>query len=67
MITVLCLLLLARPTLSVVGSLEGTYIDNAFFTSGDRRDDVYFNPDVTIRLDGRFDRASNRLIAFMLA
>lgn len=42
----------SSPELSVVGSLEGTYIDNAFFTPDDRRDDVYWAPDVTMRLDG---------------
>ena len=42
----------SRPTLSVVGSLEGTHIDNAFFTPSDRRSDVYWAPDVTVRLDG---------------
>jgi len=42
----------SRPVWSVVGSLEGTHIDNAFFTPSDRKSDAYFAPDVTIRLDG---------------
>lgn len=42
----------SRPTWSVVGSLEGTQIDNAFFTPGDKQSDVYVAPDVTLRLSG---------------
>ncbi len=42
----------SSPTWSVVGSLEGTYIDNAFFAPSGREGDFYVAPDVTIRLDG---------------
>lgn len=43
------------PTFSIVGSLEGTYTDNAnvFLPSPGRRSDVYWTPDITLRLDGR--------------
>ncbi len=41
------------PTWSVVGSLSPTYTDNALFTPSDRRGDFYFEPDVSLRLDGR--------------
>lgn len=42
----------SRPVWSVVGSIEGTHTDNAFFTPGDRLSDAYLGPDMTIRLDG---------------
>ena len=40
------------PIWSVVGSLEASSTDNAFLTPSDRRSDVYWNPDITIRADG---------------
>jgi hypothetical protein len=40
------------PTWSVVGSLSPTYTNNALFSRDDRRRDVYFEPDVSTRLDG---------------
>lgn len=43
----------SSPIWSVVGSLEGSYTDNAFLTPSDRRSDVYWNPDITVRADGR--------------
>jgi hypothetical protein len=42
----------SRPTWSVVGSVEGTHSNNAFFSPSDRVSDFYFEPDVTLRLDG---------------
>ena len=40
------------PTWSVVGSLLPTYTDNALFSRDDRRRDVFYEPDVSLRLDG---------------
>lgn len=40
------------PTWSVVGSLSPTYTDNALFSRDDRRGDVFYEPDVSARLDG---------------
>src|SRR5882672_10331152 len=40
------------PTWSVVGSLSPTYTDNALFSRDDRRRDVFYEPDVSARLDG---------------
>jgi len=40
------------PSWSVVGSLSPTYTDNALFTRDDRRRDVFYEPDVSVRLDG---------------
>lgn len=42
----------SRPIWSVVGSLEGTHTNNAFFTPSDKQSDAYLGPDVTVRLDG---------------
>jgi hypothetical protein len=41
------------PSWSVVGSLSPTYTDNALFSRDDRRRDVFFEPDVSVRLDGK--------------
>jgi Putative beta-barrel porin 2 len=40
------------PSWSVVGSLSPTYTDNALFSRDDRRRDVFYEPDVSVRLDG---------------
>src|ERR1700688_1493066 len=40
------------PTWSVVGSVSPTFTDNALFSRDDRRRDVYYEPDVSARLDG---------------
>jgi hypothetical protein len=40
------------PSWSVVGSLSPTYTENALFSRDDRRRDVYYEPDVSLRLDG---------------
>ncbi len=40
------------PTWSVVGSLSPTYTENALFSRDNRRRDVYYEPDVSLRLDG---------------
>ncbi|WP_027556594.1 outer membrane beta-barrel protein [Bradyrhizobium sp. Cp5.3] len=37
---------------SVVGSISPTFTDNALFTRDNRRPDVYYEPDVSVRLDG---------------
>lgn len=44
---------ISRPVWSVVGSLQGTYTDNAFLASSGRRSDFYGTPDITIRADGK--------------
>jgi hypothetical protein len=41
------------PTWSVVGSLSPTFTDNALFSRDDRRKDGFFEPDVSLRLDGK--------------
>ncbi|MGM4915666.1 outer membrane beta-barrel protein [Tardiphaga sp. 813_E8_N1_3] len=41
------------PTWSVVGSLSPTYTANALFSRDDRRGDFYYEPDVSLRLDGK--------------
>jgi hypothetical protein len=41
------------PTWSIVGTVSPTWTDNAFFSRDNRKRDWYFEPDVTIRLDGR--------------
>lgn len=41
------------PTWSVVGSLSPMFTDNALFSKDNRRGDVYFEPDVSLRLDGK--------------
>lgn len=43
----------AAPTWSVVGSLLPTFTDNALFSRDDRRKDFFFEPDVSLRLDGQ--------------
>jgi hypothetical protein len=40
------------PTWSVVGSLGPSFTDNALFSRDDRRRDVYYEPDASLRLDG---------------
>lgn len=40
------------PSWSVVGSLSPTYTDNALFSRDNRASDVYYEPDVSVRLDG---------------
>jgi hypothetical protein len=40
------------PSWSVVGSVSPTWTDNALFSRDDRRPDVYYEPDVSVRLDG---------------
>src|SRR5437868_4919521 len=40
------------PSWSVVGSLSPTYTDNALFSRDDRRRDFFYEPDVSMRLDG---------------
>jgi hypothetical protein len=43
---------LMAPSWSVVGSLSPTYTDNALFSRDDRRRDFFYEPDVSVRLDG---------------
>jgi hypothetical protein len=43
----------SRPVWSVVGSLEGTYTNNAFLVPSDTQSDFYWTPDITIRADGK--------------
>lgn len=40
------------PRLSVVGTISGTWTDNALFSRDNRRSDAYFEPDISVRLDG---------------
>jgi hypothetical protein len=40
------------PSWSVVGSLSPTFTDNALFSRDNRKADVYYEPDVSVRLDG---------------
>jgi hypothetical protein len=40
------------PSWSVVGSVSPTFTDNALFTRDNRKSDVYYEPDVSVRLDG---------------
>jgi hypothetical protein len=42
----------SAPTWSVVGSISPTFTDNALFSRDDRRADVYYEPDISVRLDG---------------
>lgn len=42
----------SAPTWSVLGSLSPTWTNNALFSENDRRADTFFEPDVTLRLDG---------------
>jgi len=44
----------SAPTWSVVGSISPSYTTNALFSRDDRRRDVFWEPDVTLRLDGKF-------------
>jgi hypothetical protein len=37
---------------SVVGSVSPTFTDNALFTRENRKSDVYYEPDISVRLDG---------------
>ena len=43
---------LTAPTWSVVGSVSPTFTNNALFSRDDRRPDVFYEPDVSARLDG---------------
>jgi len=40
------------PSWSLVGSLSPTYTENALFSRDDRRRDFFYEPDVSLRLDG---------------
>jgi Putative beta-barrel porin 2 len=40
------------PSWSVVGSLSPTYTDNALFSRDNRISDAYYEPDISVRLDG---------------
>ena len=40
------------PSWSVVGSVSPTYTENALFSRDNRRRDVFYEPDVSLRLDG---------------
>jgi hypothetical protein len=40
------------PMWSVVGSVSPTFTDNALFSRDSRRSDLYYEPDVSVRLDG---------------
>lgn len=42
----------ATPSWSVVGSLSPTYTENALFSRDNRRRDAFYEPDVSLRLDG---------------
>jgi len=42
-----------RPQWSVLISFSPTYTNNALYRRDDRRRDVYAEPDVTLRLDGK--------------
>jgi hypothetical protein len=44
---------LTAPTWSVVGSLSPAFTNNALFSRDDRRSDVFYEPDVSARLDGK--------------
>jgi hypothetical protein len=45
---------LDAPTLSVVGSISPTWTDNALFSRDNRLSDIYWEPDISVRLDGKF-------------
>ncbi|MBB4262950.1 MULTISPECIES: outer membrane beta-barrel protein [unclassified Bradyrhizobium] len=52
------------PSWSVVGSIAPTFTDNALFTRDNRKSDVYYVPDVSVRLDGNLSNdLSYRLYA----
>jgi hypothetical protein len=40
------------PSWSIVGSVLPTYTENALFSRDDRRPDFFYEPDVSLRLDG---------------
>jgi hypothetical protein len=40
------------PAWSVVGSISPTFTDNALFSRDNRKSDFYYEPDVSVRLDG---------------
>ncbi len=42
------------PVFSVVGTLSATWTDNALFSRDNRRSDVFIEPDISLRMDGRF-------------
>lgn len=41
------------PSWSVVGTLSPMWTDNAFFSKNNRKSDFFFEPDITVRLDGK--------------
>jgi len=43
---------ISAPAWSVVGSISPTFTDNALFTRDNRKSDIYYEPDVSVRLDG---------------
>lgn len=43
---------LPSPTWSVVGSVSPTYTTNSLFSRDNRKSDFYYEPDVSVRLDG---------------
>jgi hypothetical protein len=52
------------PTFSVVGTVSTTWTDNALFSRDNRQSDWYFEPDVSVRMDGRLTQdLSYRLYA----
>lgn len=40
------------PSWAIVGSILPTFTDNALFSRDNRKSDVYYEPDVSVRLDG---------------
>ncbi|WP_456622785.1 outer membrane beta-barrel protein [Bradyrhizobium sp. P5_C12] len=42
----------SAPSWSVVGSVAPTFTDNALFSRDNRKSDFYYEPDVSVRLDG---------------
>ncbi len=42
----------SAPSWSVVGSVAPTFTDNALFSRDNRKSDFYYEPDVSLRLDG---------------
>lgn len=42
----------SAPSWSVVGSVAPTFTDNALFSRDNRKSDLYYEPDVSVRLDG---------------
>lgn len=43
---------LPSPRWSVVGSVSPTFTDNALFSRDNRKSDFYYEPDISVRLDG---------------